>query len=175
MAASRDVVFVPLAMNYNGVLEDRILIAAQTDAQGRPRFRAGALSSAGFFFKLVWLRLRGKYHRFGYASVSFGHSVSLRTFLGELGAALMGEVGRVVPVLPVSLMATVLQEAVEPLAEAELRARTLALKDSFVAAGSHFHLACDDFENAVDAGLRLLRKRRVPLEREVVWSIAAGE
>ena len=184
MAASRDVVFVPVAMNYDRVLEDRILIAAQTDAQGRPRFRAGALSSAGFFFKLVWLRLRGKYHRFGYASVSFGHPVSLRGFLeapgredaiAELGAALMAEVGRVVPVLPVSLMATVLQEADGPLPEAELRSRALALKDSFVAAGGHFHLPRDDFDYAVDAGLRLLRKRRVLVEREGVWSIAAGE
>ena len=34
----------------------------------------------------VWLRMTGRYHRFGYAAVSFGEPLSLRTFGAAVGA-----------------------------------------------------------------------------------------
>ena len=37
-AETRDVVFIPVALNYDRVLEDRILMAADTAPEGKPRF-----------------------------------------------------------------------------------------------------------------------------------------
>ncbi|MEO0358232.1 MAG: 1-acyl-sn-glycerol-3-phosphate acyltransferase, partial [Pseudomonadota bacterium] len=72
---ARDVVFVPVAVNYDRVLEDHVLIAA--GERGDRRF--GAKISVVFkqMFKHLWLRITGKYHKFGYAAASFGTPLSL--------------------------------------------------------------------------------------------------
>lgn len=62
-ADARDVVFVPVAVNYDRVFEDRILIAA--GQAGKRRFGAKISVIARFVFRQVWLRIIGKYHRYG--------------------------------------------------------------------------------------------------------------
>jgi glycerol-3-phosphate O-acyltransferase len=124
------------------------------------------------------LRVRGRYHRFGYASVSFGNPVSLRAFQAKhpsdtvtaLGTDLMDEIGRVIPILPVSLVAAVLERE-GSLPDGELRSRAFELKEEIVARGGHFHLPRDDFDYAVSAGLRLLKKRRILRESDGTWTI----
>ena len=78
---SRDVVFVPVALNYDRVLEDRTLIAA-ANRKGH-RFRAGLGAAMRNVLRQVWLRLTGRYRRFGSAAVSFGDPLSLRGFAGD--------------------------------------------------------------------------------------------
>ncbi|MEL6583547.1 MAG: 1-acyl-sn-glycerol-3-phosphate acyltransferase [Pseudomonadota bacterium] len=176
-ARGRDVVFIPVAINYDRVLEDRVLTGAELEADGKPRFRASASATLGFFLNLIWLRLRGKFHRFGYASVSFGAPVSLREFLdqspadtiAELGETLMAEIGRIVPVLPVSLVATVMQSQEGPITDAKLRAEAFALKEALVRAGAHFHLPRDDFDYAVTVGLRMLKERGILRKAGETW------
>ena len=75
----------------------------------------------------LWLLLRSRWHRLGYACVNFGTPVSVRAWaaargidfdhldrerrhaeVAALGRHLMAEVGRLIPVLPVPLVATVL-------------------------------------------------------------------
>ncbi|MEQ1673173.1 MAG: 1-acyl-sn-glycerol-3-phosphate acyltransferase, partial [Hyphomicrobium sp.] len=123
----RDVVFIPVGLNYDRVLEDRVLTAAASAPAGTPpRFRFGPSVFLGFLGHNLWLSLRGRWHRYGYACVSFGQPVSLRDHLAarhvdlrslppdaraaqieEIGNTLMTAVGKVVPALPVSLVATV--------------------------------------------------------------------
>src|SRR4029078_7687956 len=124
----RDIVFVPVGLNYDRVLEDRVLTAAASTRAGeRPRFAFNPLVLSAWIAKGLWQRVRGTWHRYGYACVSFGRPLSLRAHLAErctavralpeeqrfaeierLGLRLMGEVGRVVPALPVSLVASAL-------------------------------------------------------------------
>ncbi len=69
----RDIVFVPVGLNYDRVLEDRVLTAAASTPKGeRPRFAFNPVMLSGFLAKSLWLRLRGSWYRFGYACVSFG-------------------------------------------------------------------------------------------------------
>ena len=167
---SRDVAFVPVGLNYDRVLEDRIL----TEGGGEGRFRFSPLAFAGFLGRLSWLRLTGRMHRFGYACVSFGAPLSLTEFMRErggadidaLGADLMQRVGAVVPVLPVSLVATVMQEAESPLSPLEVKVRTQALMHSLVAAGAHAHIPRGDDDYAVDVGLRMMRLRQLVIEED---------
>ena len=106
----RDVVFVPVALNYDRVLEDRFLIKA--DKSGKRRFRPPLFNVLGGVSGYLWARMRGKIKTFGTANVSFGQPMSLRDFAAShdnetkaVGAELMARIADVVPLLPVPLVA----------------------------------------------------------------------
>jgi glycerol-3-phosphate O-acyltransferase len=178
----RDVVFVPVGLNYDRVLEDRIQVAAAATPKGeRPSFAFNPVVLMGFLARSLWLRLRGRWHRFGYACVSFGRPLSLREYVrdravdfralsGEqrfaeierLGQRLMREVGRVVPALPVSLVATaVLAGGEGGLSSLELKGAVYDLMQRLKASGAHVHIPRQDQEYAVEVGLRMLLLRRM--------------
>src|SRR5262249_2157278 len=86
----RDVVFVPVGINYDRVLEDRIQLAAASSFVGtppgeRPRFAFNPLVLSRFLARSLWLRLRGRWYRYGYACVGFGRPLSLRQYLHDRG------------------------------------------------------------------------------------------
>ncbi len=161
----RDVVFVPVALNYDRVLEDRILVAAAHDPNGRFNARIGVI--AGNAVKQVWLRVTGRYHRFGYAAVSFGTPLSLKEVVGGAGASdptvplarrLSREIGAIVPILPVPLVAwlilkngTMTRADVETGFSATMRAHP----------DSHVYLPRHNRDYAAETGLRHLIERRV--------------
>ncbi len=165
---TRDIVFVPVALNYDRVLEDRILLQA-LDEGGR-RFHARISVVAGFFMKQIWLRLRGKYHKFGYAAVSFGNPLSLSDFQDtdapideeRLAHELMARIQSVVPVLPVPLVATIIQDAQEPMTHTEIEAEFSTRVDALN--GAHVHLPRDDRVYAASVGLRMLHDRGIVQE-----------
>jgi glycerol-3-phosphate O-acyltransferase len=178
----RDIVFVPVGLNYDRVLEDRILTAAAATPKGeRPRFAFNPMVLSGFLLRSLWLRIRGTWHRFGYACVSFGRPFSLRAYVAErgidfrslpeqqrfseierLGHHLMAEVGRVVPALPVSLVASAILAAGERgLSSLELKGAVFQLMRRLQAAGAHVHIPRHDQEYAVEVGLRMLLMRHL--------------
>jgi hypothetical protein len=97
--------------------------------------------------------------------------------LGELGGELMTAVARVMPALPVSLLAAALLEGDPevPVMPLELHARTHALMRRLGAAGAHVYLPRDDEEYAVGVGLRMLVERRVLEERDGGWLVVPAE
>src|SRR3954454_19697661 len=117
----RDIVFVPVALNYDRVLEDRTLLRSlDRDAARRSAWFA-AHTTLRFWLGQLGLMLTGRWYRFGYACVNFGPLVSAREWLATHGSDLraldkdrrfeviarlagdvMAEVARLVPVLPVS-------------------------------------------------------------------------
>ncbi|WP_299353938.1 1-acyl-sn-glycerol-3-phosphate acyltransferase [uncultured Shimia sp.] len=169
-AEVRDVVFVPVALNYDRVLEDRILLEAH--ARGGRGFRARISVIAGFFFKQIWLRVRGRYHKFGYAAVSFGHPLSLGEFskgahkdiTKDLGRELMRRIEDVVPILPVPMVAAIIQSADKPVSRAAIEAQfaTWVVKLD----KAHVHLPRDDLSYATETGLRMLLERRMILKED---------
>ena len=181
----RDVVFVPVGLNYDRVLEDRIQVAAAGLAHGeRPRFAFNPLVLARFLARSAWLRLRGRWYRYGYACVGFGRPLSLRDYLRDraidlralpaerrhaeverLGRRLMQEVGRVVPALPVCLVAAAVLAAGDGgLSRLELKGAVYDLVRDLARAGAHVHVPRHDQEYAVEVGLRMLLLRRMVLE-----------
>jgi glycerol-3-phosphate O-acyltransferase len=106
--AGRDVVFVPVAINYDRVLEDRVLIAAHE--RGDRRFGAKISVVVGFILRKLGLRLRGKFLRFGSAGVVFGDPLSMQEFglerpINELANALMDRIDQAMPYMAVPLLA----------------------------------------------------------------------
>ncbi len=125
----RDIVFVPVAINYDRVLEDRVLIAAH--ARGDRRFGARISVVVAFILRKFWQRLRRTDTRFGTAAVAFGEPVSMRGYgkvedVDQLSSELMGRIEAVMPVLGVPLTATALM-AEGPLAAADLEAAVAKL------------------------------------------------
>ena len=182
--ASRDVVFVPVGLNYDRVLEDRILLQAGNAAHGETRFRVSPFSAAGYIGRLIWLRLTGRLYRFGYACVSFGTPLSLRAFMAEveqdaqveaLGFELTQRIGQVVPVLPVSLLARVLLADDTAMPVLDLKLRVAETLEDLHAKGAHSHVPRADLDYAVDVGLRMLMLRHIVEETDQGLKVADGE
>ncbi|WP_114964364.1 1-acyl-sn-glycerol-3-phosphate acyltransferase [Alkalilacustris brevis] len=175
----RDVVFLPVALNYDRVLEDRVLLAAGESGQRRFRVRFSTL--AGFVLRHVWQRLRGRYRRFGYAAVSFGAPLSLTEFrtqnpeagIDALADVLMARIREAVPVLPVPLVAAVLLRADTPLSESEIMERATPWVDSLRAHGYHVHMPGGDAGRAVGEGIAALTLRGILVAEE--GRLRAGE
>lgn len=192
---NRDVVFVPVGLNYDRVLEDRILLAAAATPEGRaPRFAFSFGTFLRYQLRSLWLRLTGRWHRYGYACVSFGRPISLRDYLAArgldlralapearraeveaLGTSLMRDVGRVVPALPVPLAAMALLDANRPLTTFELKGRIQHLIEALETNGSYVHIPRGDRDYAVEAGLRVLRERKLVTFDDGTYAIVPAE
>jgi glycerol-3-phosphate O-acyltransferase len=178
---SRDVVFIPVGVNYDRVLEDRLLMGAADRAKdgGRASFRVSGRKLMAFIANSFWLVARGRWYRYGYACVSFGKPLSLRAWLTErrtdlrtlapdereaeigcLGQMLMRQVAATVPALPVSLVASVMRAAAdEGLTAFELKGRVHELTQRLERQGAYIHIPRNDREYAVEVGLRMLLLR----------------
>jgi glycerol-3-phosphate O-acyltransferase len=174
---ARDVVFVPVALNYDRVLEDRVLMSA-ADA-GNRKFRFSLFKMLGWIARQIWFRITGRYHRFGYASVSFGDPVSLKEFVKTcpdnvtecVAEKVMERVREVVPVLPVPMVATVLLAADEPLTGEQVVMQVNELANWLEANGAHIHVPRDSLDYAAEFGLTLLTKRRMVTEQDGKYSV----
>lgn len=170
----RDVVFVPVGLAYDRVLEDRVLIeAAQA---GTRRFRNRPVWVAWHGLRFLWARFRGRTKGFGTAAAGFGAPVSLREHLAAggtvegLGERLMAAIAAVVPVLPVPLVARALGDGAT--SREELAARVEALVARLRAAGAVLKLPPPGGASVLEEGLEpLIRRGLVSAELKPV----AGE
>jgi glycerol-3-phosphate O-acyltransferase len=184
LRGGRDIVFVPVALNYDRVLEDRTLLR-DVDPASEPRSGLAAVRTTfAFAASQLWLRLRGRWYRFGYACANFGSPISLRQYLAdhgwdpatldrearaarvmELAGDLLTAVGRIVPVLPVSLVARLFADEPErQWTEAEIRNRAQALQKEYESLGAHVYVPRNDPEYSVLVGLRMLVLRHLVTE-----------
>jgi len=125
-AFDRDIWFVPVAINFDRVLEDRALTRELVDEGDRPG-RFAQLATVTSYLSSNGLRLlTGRLKRYGRAAVNFGTPLSLRKWLASrpgvlelpkerrlpelegLAAELMQRIGAIIPVTPVPLAAAAL-------------------------------------------------------------------
>ncbi len=164
---SRDVAFVPVGLNYDRVLEDRVLIAA--GRSGRRRFRFRWSAAARYFVKHLYQRLTGRFLRYGYAAVSFGAPVSLERFSrlcdGDLTAAigreLMARIRDMVPVLPVPLLADCLLRADRAMSRAQVIESVCGRVSEMLESGAHVRPAGETPEKEVEVAINHLLMRRM--------------
>lgn len=164
----RDVVFVPVAINYDRVLEDRVLISA--DKAGTRRFRARMSVILIYILRKIWLHIRGKFLRFGEAAVVFGEPVSLGKFgsapdVDALGYDLMRRIGDEMPLLMVPVMARVMLLADAPLDDAQVE---MAMSRMIARSGREVSVPHEGFSDAV------ARARDHLLQRGLIHRVDAG-
>jgi glycerol-3-phosphate O-acyltransferase len=126
-AFSADIWFVPVAINYDRVLEDRSLIRELLDERQRPGRLAQLATVTNYVLRNTLRLLTGRLRRYGRAAVNFGTPLSLRAWLAQAPPGLLGwpkerrlpelerlaqdmmrRIGAVVPVTPVPLAAAAL-------------------------------------------------------------------
>jgi len=200
---ANDIVFVPVALNYDRVLEDRTLLRSLDKEAPRRGAWFAVRTALGFWFAQLGLMLRGQWFRFGYACVNFGAPISARGWLaahgpesggdlrnldkeqrfeivGRLARDVMAEIARLVPVLPVSLITTILLEALDtgegPLDELELKTRVAGLMAGLESSGAKLYVPRGDRDYAFHVGLRMLVLRRLVEESDAgLYSAMAAE
>jgi len=193
--SGRDIAFVPVGINYDRVFEDRSFLAELDPSGPRPKTGGAALNAVRFALRNLSLMARNKWHRFGYACVDFGSPVSLKAFahlrgvdfrqlpkeerfgrVEELGKELMAAVARVIPVVPVPLVATVfVRDPDKPRTELELKSEVLALMEELDGRGAHVYVPRKDREYAIAVGLRMLTLRHLVEERDGLYAARPDE
>ena len=182
----RDIVFIPVGLNYDRVIEDRNLTARIEKESGTRHTRFGFAKVAKYIFGALYLTVRGRWYRMGYASVNFGRPISLREHLStnqfdfraldeeskfveisKFGERLMSAVGNVIPVLPVSLAARAFLDAgSEEISRLEIKAKIFEIINILDAKGAHIHIPRGDRDYSVETGLRMLVLRNIIMEQE---------
>ncbi len=133
----RDVVFVPVGLNYDRILEDKFLVAA--DKKGVRRFRPPLMTVVRGVSWHLWQRITRRFDSFGAASVGFGQPLELSAFRttvqGDLteavAAELMARINAVIPVLSAPLIADALLQGADTSAavQTKVQAALSQLKD----------------------------------------------
>ena len=180
-AGARDVVFVPVALNYDRVLEDRVLVTA--GVTGERRFRVRLSAAAGWVLRLFWQKMRGRFRTFGHAAVCYGDPVSLRDFVGNqpgastegLADLLMTRIRAAVPILPVPLAAAALVRAGGASSMHEAQRVAARLADEAQAKGANLHLVGGSSATALIYGIEALVLRGIVIRDGDDLRIAPGQ
>lgn len=125
----RDIIFIPVGINYDRTLEDRSLLRRLAPDAAKRTWWFVMRTTCGFIGRNLLQMVLQRWHRFGYACVNFGTPVSAADYcrrrgvqfnrlprperfeaVSDLSQALMAAVAEVVPVLPLCLVATVFLE-----------------------------------------------------------------
>jgi len=182
---SFDILFIPVGINFDRVMEERTLVANEdTDFRGRgSRFVLG--SSARYLLTQIWRRLTGQWVGYGVACASFGKPISLKEWarrnrvnfakldqdkrfkmVERLGLDLSRELAAVIPVLAVPLVSTVLINAKMPLGRMDILSQAHDLLLAMKQRGAHIALREENEVTALENGLLLLKGRDLLLEDE---------
>ena len=122
----RDIVFVPVGINYDRVLEDRTLLRSLEGKDEKKSAWYAIKTAVGFWRHNRRLAKKHRWKRFGYASVIFSEPVSSKQYckdhqidftelntearfieVEKLANGLMTKIEKAVPIVPTSLLASV--------------------------------------------------------------------
>ncbi|MFT5505382.1 MAG: glycerol-3-phosphate O-acyltransferase [Gammaproteobacteria bacterium] len=171
-----DIVFIPVGINYDRVIEDKSLIRRIEPGAKKRSTWFVIKTSLKFFMKTLMMRRNVRWSRFGYASVNFGKPVSVQQYCMDenidfsqldqdarfagikiLAKKLMHDIRQVIPILPIALMAEIMvsnrktrKSALELKADALLRIRQLEIS------GAPIDISSGSFEPILTAALDML-------------------
>ena len=177
-AGAEDLVFIPVGINYDRVVEDSNLVR---ESVGKPRRSPLTLlrRTALWLLGLIWRGATGRFHRFGYAVANFGPPIharaalegtDLRTLdwearrplLEAFADMLLRAVGTEIPITPVATVAWVYRELGDPApGRLAVRDRMLTVLAQAQERGLPLHLPRGSYQRAFDVGLRVLLLRRI--------------
>jgi glycerol-3-phosphate O-acyltransferase len=173
---------IPVAINYDRVLEDRSLIRERAVREGAARVpRRRQLGEVARYVGWNLARLlTGRWKRYGRAAVVVGNPVSLENWfvanpdlfqsprperlakVQSLCDEIMERIGRLVPVTPVPLACAAVQSFDREFIPRDLLlARMEELRDTLVELNSRVVRADRSIEDTLEVALRMLRMRRV--------------
>lgn len=176
---------VPVAVNYDRVLEDRSLLLELSQSEGRARpSRLSQLADVSHF--IIWnvgRMLTRRWRRYGRAAVTVGKPVALLPWfereaelfrlpraerlakVQQLSDDVMDRIGRLIPVTPVALACAAIQSLEsEFISRVRLLERMEEMRDALVELNARVLRADRDIAETFDRAWRMLRMRRILAE-----------
>ena len=182
----RDIVMVPVGINYDRTLEDRSLLR-MLDPTAEKRSKWFIMKTT---FRFIWrslvLMALSRWKRYGYACVNFGPQISMRDYcrrqhinfsrlkrndrfpqIEKLCTQIMTSIATVIPVLPVSLVASVFaSHPKDVLNAAEVEAKVNQRIDALQAQGAPIVASKRSHSTHVITALDMLITRRFIVETD---------
>lgn len=185
-------VLIPTAINYDRVLEDRVLTRELLGREERASRLQQLRESFTYLFKSSLRSIFGRFRRYGHAVVSFGEPIVVDDFIREhpgllaedwderkpslmlLAESVMREISRRFPVTPVTLVANVFCENPDRALTREDLRREIAIRldrmdDRFLYEPS------PDPEKVWEEARRVLELRRLISEEPEGWRWSSSE
>jgi glycerol-3-phosphate O-acyltransferase len=173
---------IPVAINYDRVLEDRSLLMelARSEGARRPSRFSQFLDVSRFLFWNVGRLLTRRWKRYGRAAVLVGRPVPLAPWFDsepalfdlpraerlakvqQLSDRVMDTIGQLVPVTPVALACAAIQSMQRDyLPRGELLERMEEMRDALVELNGRVIRADRDIDETFERAWRMLRMRRI--------------
>jgi glycerol-3-phosphate O-acyltransferase len=180
-----DIVILPVATNYDRIVEDRNLIGDPA-SENMPKSAKFVLSETVRFLLFMALkRALGQPHPLGCACANFAAPISLKKWLGGHGIDLrqlpkaerfkwvarlanevLGDIAALVPVVPTPLIATVMTEATEEtMSGPDIIGGAIELARALSANGAQVYLPGNDERTAIGGALKQLIDRGLVIDR----------
>jgi glycerol-3-phosphate O-acyltransferase len=193
--SDKDIVFIPVGINYDRVIEDRSLVRRLDDSAERRSPWFVIKTTTGFIFKNALLSRKNRWLRFGYASVNFGEPLSAKKYceendidfsaleteqrfmdVGRLAKTIMASITHVVPITPVTLMCEVLvKNRLEWKSELELKSLCSERIDQLQAAGAPIDISRSALESVLGSALNALIGRGLAEGKDNLYRMKESE
>jgi len=192
----RDLVFIPVGLNYDRTLEDRSLLLSLEPAAEQRGWWFIVRTTAGFIRHSLWLMVLSRWQRYGYACVNFGTPVSAGEYCRTHGInfsrlnrnerfpeteklcrTLMDHVKAVIPVLPISIVSRIFLTSMdEEIDLFEIEAHANRLIQRLRTRGAPvFEVPQSTRAHTVARAVETLRVRRLIAERAGRYKAVAEE
>ncbi len=193
--SDKDIVFIPVGINYDRVIEDRSLIRRLDKSAEKRSLWFVMKTTATFIFKNALLSRKNRWRRFGYASVNFGEPVSAKRYcdthdvdfstldkdnrfvrVESLAKDIMQNISQVVPVVPVALVCEVLlknQSAWK--SELELKAQCSERIKQLAAAGAPIDISSSALESVLGSAIEAINGRGLLEEKDNLYRVKESE
>ena len=179
--SDRDIIFIPVGINYDRTLEDRSLLRMlNPEAQKRSRWFIMKTTARFIWRSIIFISL-SRWQRFGYASVNFGKRISAQEYcrandidfsqmerkdrfleVEKISNHIMTSIKNVIPVLPVPLVAAVFVKFPnELLCAFDVEAHANRIIDEFQAKNAPVFLSTTSRVQTIVTALNMLRIRRL--------------
>jgi len=177
----RDIVFLPVGINYDRVLEDQVQIEAGRGDHSKKSWWSWTKVVVEFLIKNFTIHRDRRHDRWGYASVNFGHPLSAKQFAARhrinfvdldkqmrfeytalLAGRLMNGIGYVTPVLPVPLICQVFRLSGQTtVSELDVISGVHSLFDQLIENGAPVNDSEKPARMTIEKSLALMEYRRL--------------
>ncbi len=189
----RDIVFVPVGINYDRVMEDRSLLRSLDKSAPRRSGWFVIHTTMGFISHNIYLMLRSRWRRFGYAAVNFGRPVSVQEYcrgkgldlrrlsveerhaeIEKLAHGLMTAIAALVPAVPVPIAAaTLLRAGSAGLSDYDWKGAFYKMVGELRASGMFVVVPSATQEHGFEVAVNMLVLRRLVVQDGEVYRPAA--
>lgn len=174
--SDRDIVFIPVGINYDRVIEDRTLIRRLDKNVEKRSVWFVLKTTVSFILKNASLSRKNRWRRFGYASVNFGEPVSAKEYcdvngvdfssldrddrfvrVKSLADSIMSNITKVIPIVPTALVSEVLLKNMkEWKSELEIKSQCSERIKQLADAGAPIDISASAVESVLGSAMDIL-------------------